>query len=179
MAIVAAATAKSGRHRPGGRIRLSSTLILGSLLAVVSIFVLLAGTVTISSSDGDGNDANRQVPLSENAADTVKKPAAASVATREDVKHKRASIANPPNTNRTSFPPPSLLASPNARVILQPTRGVHNSEADAVFGFAEGYGLNTYVGFVESLKATGYRGDVVLSVSSTDRLATGVQQYLN
>ena len=55
---------------------------------------------------------------------------------------------------------------------------LHNSEADAVFGFAEGYRLNTYAGFVESLKATGYRGDVVLSVSSTDRLATGVQKYM-
>ena len=199
MAIVAAAAAKSGRHRSGGRIRLSTTLILGLLLAVVSIFMLLASTATIlvTSSDGDDADkhesatslrrrtttgnARRQVPPGENAADTAKIPSvvAASVASREDITHKRASIANPDTTNRTSFPPPSQLASPNAQVILQPTRGIHNSEADAVFGFAEGYRLNTYVGFVESLKATGYRGDVVLSVSSADRLATGVQKYLN
>ena len=198
MAIVAAAAAKSGRHRSGGRIRLSSTLILGSFLAVVSIFMLLAGTATITSSEGDDADkhesatslrsrtatanARRRVPpSSENAADTAKIPsaAAASVATREDITHKRASISNPDATNRTSFPPPSQLASSSAQVMLRPTRGVHNPEADAVFGFAEGYRLNTCVGFVESLKATGYRGDVVLSVSSTDRLATGVQKYLD
>ena len=191
MAIVAAAAAKSGRHRSGGKIRLSTTLILGFVLAVASVLMLLARTATITSS-AEGNDANterrttptnarRQVPPTEHAADTAMIPsvAAASVATREDVKHKRESISNPETSNRTSFPPPSQLASPNAQVILQPTRGVHNADADAVFGFAEGYRLNTYVGFVESLKATGYRGDVVLSVSSTDRLATGVQKYLD
>ena len=191
MAIVAAAAAKSGRHRSGGKIRLSTTLILGFVLALASVLMLLARTATITSS-AEGNDANterrttptnarRQVPPTENAADTARIPsvAAASVANREDVKHKRESISNPETSNRTSFPPPSQLASPNAQVILQPTHGDHNADADAVFGFAEGYRLNTYVGFVESLKATGYRGDVVLSVSSTDRLATGVQKYLD
>eukprot|EP00978_Attheya_sp_CCMP212_P033926 scaffold139664_cov55-Attheya_sp.AAC.1 len=63
-------------------------------------------------------------------------------------------------------------------VLLEPTYGTHRPERDAVFCFAEGYPLSTYVLFIESLKDTGFEGDIVLSVSSPDKMAPKVHDYL-
>jgi hypothetical protein len=71
-----------------------------------------------------------------------------------------------------------MLGNPNAKVILKPSCGHHRHNVDAIFALAEGYDLNTYLGFIEPLKATGFTGDLVISVSSLDSLATGVEKYL-
>jgi len=64
-------------------------------------------------------------------------------------------------------------------VILEPTYGTHRPDQDAVFAFAEGYDLGVYVTFVESLKATGFTGDIVFAVSHIRGLKDGVADYLN
>ena len=69
-------------------------------------------------------------------------------------------------------------APPNTHVSLKPTFGKHRSHSDAIFAFAEGYELKIYLTFLESLKATGYNGDLVLSVSALDKLKPGVEEYL-
>ena len=66
----------------------------------------------------------------------------------------------------------------DAVVMLEPTFGKHRPDEDAVFAFAEGYDIKIYLAFMESLKATGFAGDVVLSVSSLDKLKPGVEKYL-
>ena len=69
-------------------------------------------------------------------------------------------------------------APTNTHVSLKPTFGTHRSHSDAIFAFAEGYDLKIYLTFLESLKATGYNGDLVLSVSALDKLKPGVEEYL-
>jgi hypothetical protein len=64
------------------------------------------------------------------------------------------------------------------KVIMEPVLGQHRDNVDAVFAFAQGYPLNAFCGFVGSLLETGYEGDIVLSVSSLDKLAEGVRDYL-
>jgi len=74
--------------------------------------------------------------------------------------------------------PKSASSSTSSEIILQPTFGSHRPNQNAVFAFAEGYDLNVYVTFIESLKNTGYTGDVVLSVSHIDGMKRDVQEYL-
>ena len=66
----------------------------------------------------------------------------------------------------------------NYKILLEPTFGKHRSDQNAVFAFAEGYDLNTYVLFIESLHATPFTGDIVLSVSHLEKLKPGVEEYL-
>lgn len=199
MAIVAATD--SGRSRSGGRrIRLSSTVLFGILLAIcISTLGLLIRTVanttpTTSTSSSEGGalrtetTTNAQQVHQQHGAGNAEK-ARAEPSKRKEISAKRQAVTNagngdeqPTNTDESkvkSFPKPSELASPNAQVILEPTHGKHSAASDAVFAFAEGYQLHTYVGFVESLKATRYEGDVVLSVSHRSKLSTGVEDYLN
>ena len=196
MAIVVAPADSSGRRNGSGgsRIRLSSTLLFGFLLVIVSTLSLLTRTVantttTTSTSTSNGGAALRTTTRTnaQQVAPGAKDHAAEELpAKRDEIHAKRekitgggTSVAAADAGNRKSFPKPSSLANPNAQVILQPTHGTHNPKSDAVFAFAEGYQLHTYVGFVESLKATHYQGDVVLSVSHRTKLSTGVQDYLN
>ncbi len=73
------------------------------------------------------------------------------------------------------FAPPAPIGT---HVIMEPTFGKHRSHVDAVFGLAEGYDLRIYLLFIESLKATGFTGDLVLSVSALGSLKEGVEEYL-
>lgn len=76
------------------------------------------------------------------------------------------------------YPSPAAMVGNDAVVILEPTFGKHRPDEDAIFAFAEGYDIKIYLAFIESLKATGFTGDVVLSVSSLDKLKPGVEKYL-
>lgn len=76
------------------------------------------------------------------------------------------------------YPSPAAMVGSDAVVILEPTFGKHRPDEDAIFAFAEGYDIKIYLAFMESLKATGFAGDVVLSVSSLDKLKPGVEKYL-
>ena len=196
MAIVVAPTDSSGRRNGSGgsRIRLSTTLLFGFLLAIISTLGLLTRTVantTTTTSTSNGGAALRATTTATTATNAQQvapgeKDHVQPEVKREEIHAKReeitgggTSVAAADAANRKSFPKPSSLANPNAQVLLQPTHGTHNPSSDAVFAFAEGYQLHTYVGFVESLKATHYQGDVVLSVSHPTKLSTGVQDYLN
>jgi hypothetical protein len=82
-----------------------------------------------------------------------------------------------PNDSTVSrtYPPP---AKDETHPIITPTFGQHRSDVDAIFALAEGYDLKIYVLFIESLKETGYTGDLVLSVSALDQLKPGLEEYL-
>jgi hypothetical protein len=69
-------------------------------------------------------------------------------------------------------------AKDGAHPMIEPTFGQHRSHVDAIFALAEGYDLKIYVLFIESLKETGFNGDLVLSVSAIDQLKPGVEEYL-
>lgn len=86
---------------------------------------------------------------------------------------------------KKSYPSPAEMAvegegegADAAEVLLEPTFGRHRPQRDAVFAFAEGYELKIYLTFMESLRSTGYTGDVVLAVSSPPKLKEGVEDYL-
>lgn len=66
----------------------------------------------------------------------------------------------------------------DTHVVLKPEFGSHRQNVDAVFALAEGYDLKIYLLFIESLKATGFNGDLVLSVSALGSLKPGVEEYL-
>lgn len=69
-------------------------------------------------------------------------------------------------------------APPGTHPIILPTFGAHRSDVDAIFALAEGYDLKIYILFIESLRKTGFTGDLVLSVSALDKLKPGVEDYL-
>jgi hypothetical protein len=77
------------------------------------------------------------------------------------------------------FPKPSALLGEEATPYMMPTYGQHRPDQDAVFVFAAEYNLNTYLCFVESLRKTGFHGDVVFAVSILDVKQNGVQDYLS
>jgi hypothetical protein len=78
----------------------------------------------------------------------------------------------------SAYPPPYELISPTSQVLLQPTLGSHRPNQNAIFAFAEGYPLDVYITFIESLSNTGYTGDVVLAVSSASEMKPQVLDYL-
>ena len=66
----------------------------------------------------------------------------------------------PTDINRTLIHPTEFA--------LQPAHGTHRPEQDAVVAYAAEYPLSNYVVFIESLRETGFEGDIVLAVSPLD-----------
>ena len=93
---------------------------------------------------------------------------------------KRKAIQTQENTVQglVTFRTPQEAVGVDAKVLLRPTMGVHRPSSNAVFAFAEGYDLKVYVTFIESLKQTGFVGDVVLAVSETKKMKPSVLDYL-
>ena len=76
------------------------------------------------------------------------------------------------------FPKPTHLYSQHDTVvpIAQPLCGEHRSDVDAVFAYAEGYEVPNYILFIQTLRETGFDGDVVLAIA--DDPQAGVVEYL-
>merc|ERR1740124_188491 len=66
----------------------------------------------------------------------------------------------------------------HSSLIVQPSMGSHRKEVDAVFSVGDDLKLKDLSLFVMSLRKTGFDGDIVLSVSKRERLATGVYEFL-
>lgn len=77
-----------------------------------------------------------------------------------------------------TWPSPSDKVGSNTTILLKPAFGSHRSSFNAIFVFAEGYELSIYLAFVESLSNSGYTGDVVISISTEEKLKPGVKEYL-
>lgn len=84
----------------------------------------------------------------------------------------------------TKFPRPSdlpkLTGTTGDTIVpfLTPVHGTHRPDRDAVVAFAAEYPLSSYVSFIESLRATGFDGDVVLAISPLDTRKSDVWEYL-
>jgi hypothetical protein len=61
---------------------------------------------------------------------------------------------------------------------LQPVSGTHRPDQDVVMAFAAEYTLKNYVVFIESLRDTGFEGDVVLAVHELDLRQDDIREYL-
>ena len=79
----------------------------------------------------------------------------------------------------TVFPKPTSKIVPQGAVpIVEPAYGAHRPEVDAVFAYFEGYTIHYFLSFVESLRRTGFDGDVVLAIASKPILNEGIWDYL-
>lgn len=78
----------------------------------------------------------------------------------------------------TSFPRPTDISADLLVPYLEPIQGQHRSDQDAVLLFASEYTLNTYVLFIESLRATGFAGDICLVVHPSDWDKPAIREYL-
>jgi hypothetical protein len=78
----------------------------------------------------------------------------------------------------TQFPRPTDYAGASAEPYLQPVHGTHRPDEDAVIAFAAEYPLSSYLSFIESLRATGFSGDIVLAISPLDMRKPDVWEYL-
>ena len=80
-----------------------------------------------------------------------------------------AALFQPSDPRRVSFPShfpkPTRKIDDKAVPIIEPTFGFHRSHVDAVLAYAEGYSLAYYMMFIETLKDTGFAGDVVLAIA--------------
>ena len=76
------------------------------------------------------------------------------------------------------FPKPTRMIDDAAVPIMEPTFGVHRSHVDAVLAYAEGYTLAYYMMFIETLKDTGFTGDVVLAIADSSIIKPNVEDYL-
>jgi hypothetical protein len=76
------------------------------------------------------------------------------------------------------FPKPTRMIDNDAVPIVEPTFGFHRSHVDAVFAYAEGYTLEYYMMFIETLKETGFNGDVVLAIADKSIIKRNVEDYL-
>ncbi|GKZ01494.1 hypothetical protein MPSEU_001100000 [Mayamaea pseudoterrestris] len=66
----------------------------------------------------------------------------------------------------------------NITNFIQPKFGQHRPDQDAVLALAAEYTLDNYLVFVESLRRTGFQGDIVLSLSPIDYANDEIRSYL-
>lgn len=78
----------------------------------------------------------------------------------------------------TVFPKPTDKR-PGVVPIVQPTMGRHRAHCDAVLAYAEGYKLPVYMMFLETLRETGFKGDVVLAIADRTIVRDQVTEYLS
>lgn len=79
----------------------------------------------------------------------------------------------------SQFPKPTwLLHDPDVVVVAEPTIGKHRPEKDVVMAYAEGYALPYYMCFIETLRATGFDGDIVMAIADYSLLESNVLDYL-
>jgi hypothetical protein len=78
----------------------------------------------------------------------------------------------------SQFPKPTRKIDDQAVPIVEPTFGRHRSDKDAVLAYAEGYKLPFYMMFMETLKETGFTGDVVLAIAEKRIIKPDVEDYL-
>jgi len=79
----------------------------------------------------------------------------------------------------TAFPKPTFpLNDPDAVVVVEPEIGEHRPDKDVVMAYAEGYTLDYYMCFIETLRETGFDGDIVLATSEYELLKPNVLDYL-
>lgn len=81
----------------------------------------------------------------------------------------------------TYFPEPTPRLGDDVNVVpnLKPALGAHRKDHDAVVAYASEYKLQNYVVFIESLRRTGYKGDIVLSVTQGDLEKKDIHDYLS
>ena len=79
----------------------------------------------------------------------------------------------------SAFPKPTyLINDPDVEVVVEPNIGQHRPDKDVVMAYAEGYTVDYYMCFIETLRATGFDGDIVMAVSEADQLQPHVWDYL-
>lgn len=79
----------------------------------------------------------------------------------------------------SAFPKPTDKVEPHGAVpVVQPLMGRHRPDQDAIFAYSEGYTVAYYLFFIETLRATGFDGDLVLAIAEKSILADGVMEYL-
>jgi hypothetical protein len=78
----------------------------------------------------------------------------------------------------TQFPKPTRMLNDTAVVVVEPTFGTHRYNQDVVMAYAEGYSLPYYIMFIETLRKTGFTGDIVLAIAHYSLLADHVEEYL-
>lgn len=66
------------------------------------------------------------------------------------------------------FPKPTEYSDEEIVPFLKPYHGTHRPDQDAVVAYAAEYPLSNYITFIESLRDSGFAGDVVLAVSPLD-----------
>jgi len=175
----------------------------GSLLWLFAYFVLtvIVNTATVPTNNGRSVAA---AAASETAADEKereRKDAAERRRLQREWKPKRndesqSGLFQPSRIVKVSgpsqFPKPIQMVSIPKNVtttvaddetievvpILEPAFGRHRPDRDAVFAYAEGYNLGVYRMFLETLKGTGFYGDVVLAIAEKRIVADGVEDYL-
>jgi len=77
------------------------------------------------------------------------------------------------------FPKPTrLLNDPSVVIVAEPAFGKHRPDKDVVMAYAEGYALPYYMCFIETLRKTGFDGDIVLAIADYPLLADNVLDYL-
>lgn len=61
---------------------------------------------------------------------------------------------------------------------IRPVHGKHRPNKDALVAFAAEYPISNYLSFIESLRITGFKGDIILSISVLDMQKEDVWTYL-
>lgn len=61
---------------------------------------------------------------------------------------------------------------------IRPVHGKHRPYKDALVAFAAEYPISNYLSFIESLRITGFKGDIILSISVLDMQKEDVWTYL-
>jgi hypothetical protein len=79
----------------------------------------------------------------------------------------------------SQFPKPTKIFNDSSVVVVaEPAFGKHRADQDVVMAYAEGYELPYYMSFIETLRKTGFDGDIVLAIADYSLLAVNVVDYL-
>ena len=83
----------------------------------------------------------------------------------------------PPSNNNDSSSLSQTQTTTALAPFLKPVLGTHRPDQDAVLVFASEYALENYVLFIESLRATGFSGDIVMAIHPKDWKKPTIQDY--
>lgn len=126
----------------------------------------------LASAQGRSSISHRRLAQSDEAYDQVIQNHLQMFTTAED-----AMVIGP-----SAFPKPTDMGkqSPEDEMVvaLKPALGTHRPDKDAVVMFAAEYKINIYAQFIESLRGSGFDGDIVLSVHKNDLEDTDIRNYL-
>lgn len=157
------------------------TTVQGRDWKIVSLVLLLLLSSSSATTDNDNDGSSSwKAKVDDESQSSLFKPSSYIKVSGPTIfpKPTRKVLSNQNNKNSNEATTTTTTTEEEPIPIVKPVFGRHRPNKDAVFAYAEGYALPVYMMFIETLKSTGYKGDVVLAIADQRIIQPNVIEYL-